>query len=440
MHRLTIRSRRAAAVAAFAAVVAAGVTAPAAASFAAPHVASSVTLAASTTAKPHITSNPKSVVVASGKKATFKVKASGAGLTYRWYVNTHGSWKTISKATHASHSVTARTSLNGHLYRVVVKNSHGKTTSHAARLTVAVTPRVTSQPRSTAVVTGKKASLAVHATGNALHFQWYAEAPGKSYAKVAHATSARYTFTTSAAKNGYRYKVAVSNKAGRVVSSSAKLTVITKPKITKQPVEGQQVPSGTRVTLAVKASGIGLTYQWQYADDSADGDGSYRSIKGATHPTYSFKASTTTHDDYRVVISNKAGKVASDDSLVLVDSSASDPYGVDGFALLNSWIVGLDTEAQGGTTTVTGDNPSIVKTTFFAYPGTHAATGDLSFTLLVGGQAYKGTPVVTKYEGGDYDFAATATVPVSAATAKTGVWKVTDSSGAKPVTQYFKQR
>jgi len=444
MRQLVTGGRRAAAVLAFSAAVAVGVTAPAATASASPAVASSTTLAASTTAKPHLTSQPASVVVVSGHRATFKVKASGLGLTYRWYVSTDGkTWKKIAKATHAAHSVTAKASLNGHRYRVVVKNSRGSVTSKSARLTVAVKPRITAQPRSTSVATGNPATFVVRATGNALHYQWYVAAPGKTtYTKVASATKSTYRFTATAAKSGYRYRVLVTNKAGHLTSTAARLTVVTKPKITKQPIEGQQVATGTRVTLSVKASGIGLHYQWQYADDSLDGDFEYHSIKGATRSSYTFTATTKTHEDYRVVVSNIAGRVGSDDSIVVVDSSLQDPYGPDGLALLTRWAVALDTDLKGGPTVVTGDNPTKVTSTFFGLPmDLHAKTGDLTFSLVVGGTSYPATvtaePLAT---AGVYDFVATTTVPVPAATARAGVWKVTDTSGSAPVSQYLTQR
>jgi len=441
MHRLMPRGRRAAAVASFVAVATAGVVVPSGASSAAPQLASSTTLAAATSLAPHITSQPASAVVASGQRATFKVRASGLGLTYRWYVSTDGThWTKIANATHASYSFVAKPAYNGHRYRVVVHNSHGTVTAHAARLTVAVTPHITSQPRSTTVATGKPASFSVRATGNALAYQWYVAAPGAtSYTKVAGATASTYRLTATAAKNGYRYRVLVRNKAGHVGSNAARLTVVTKPKITKQPIEGQQVDSGTRVTLSVKASGIGLHYQWQYVDDSLDGDFEYHSIKGATGSSYTFTATTKTHDDYRVVVSNIAGRVGSDDSIVLVNSSAQDPYGPDGMALLNSWLLALDTTAKGGVTVVTGDNPTTVATTFEAYPASHADVNDLTFALVVGGQTYPATVTPKVFAGGDYSFVAKTTVPLTAAAARAGVWQVTDSSGTKPVTQYFTQ-
>jgi len=443
MRQLFVSGRRAAAVVAFGAVVAAGVTATGAAASAAPHLASAVTLAASTTAGPHITSSPTSVVVAAGHTTTFRVKASGAGLTYRWYVSTDGtSWKKIAKATHASHTVTARASLNGHRYRVVVKNAHGSATSKSARLTVAVTPHITRQPRSAAVVTGKKVTFSVGATGNALSYQWYGAAPGKAFAKVSGATRSAYSFTTTAAKNGYRYKVLVHNKAGHVTSAAVKLTVITKPRITKQPAEDVDVASGTTVTLSVQATGIGLTYQWQYAVETED-DFVYRSIKGATSPTFSFKATTKSYQELRVVVSNKAGKVASDDSFITVESSLADPYGPDAGGFFTSWAMGLDTDVAGGPTTVTGDDASATVTSRFVgfAVDLHAdENSDLTAALVVGGVEYPATvtPKELQYDG-FYQFTLVASPTVSAAAAAKGIWKITDSSGTKPVTQYFTQ-
>ncbi|GMA25133.1 hypothetical protein GCM10025864_28920 [Luteimicrobium album] len=445
MRQLFVGGRRAAAAAAFAAVVAAGVTAPGATALAAPHAASSVTLAASTTARPHVTSSPKSVVVVTGHKATFRVKTSGVGLTYRWYVSTNGkTWKKIAKATHTSYTVKAKASVDGHRYRVVVRNAHGSVTSKSAKLTVALKPHVTRQPHAATVVSGKKATFSVRATGNALGYQWYGAAPGKSYAKVSGATKATYAFTTSAAKNGYRYKVSVRNKAGHVTSASAKLTVITKPKITKQPVEELDVASGATVKLRVQASGIGLTYQWQYADLTDDGDDVvYRSIKGATGSSFSFTAKTTSYDDLRVVVSNKAGKVASDDSYITVGSSPTDPYGPDNGGFLTSWAVGLDTDAVGGATTVVGDDTSAKVTSRFlglALDPHADETLDLAAWLVVEGVAYPATvtPKALQYDG-FYQFTLVASPTVSKADAAKGIWKITDSSGAKPVTQYFTQ-
>jgi hypothetical protein len=314
-------------------------------------------------------------------------------------------------------------------------------TSAAAKLTVAVTPKVTSQPRSASVVSGAKATFTVRGTGNALRYQWYAAAPGKSFVKVAGATKSSYVLTTSASKTGYRYKAALTNPAGRAVSSAATLTVITKPKITSQPKDFQEVTSGTTVKLAVKATGIGLTYQWQYADDSADGDGEYHSIKGATSSTYSFKATTHTHDDLRVVVANKAGKVGSDDAIVLVDSTLTDPYDGESAAFLNNWMLGLNTESSSTPTVVTGDNPTTVATSFLGYAiGATAETTDLTFSLVLpDGTTYDAISKSKTFASGLWGFTATATgLPISAATAKTGVWQVVDSSG-HGATQYFAQ-
>ena len=88
--------------------------------------------------KPKIVVQPKSVTVKSGKTATFKVVAAGAGLKYQWYYskNSGRSWTKWSGKTSASVSVKTTKAKSGFLYRCVVKNSKGSVTSSKAKLTV----------------------------------------------------------------------------------------------------------------------------------------------------------------------------------------------------------------------------------------------------------------------------------------------------------------
>ncbi len=88
--------------------------------------------------KPKITTQPKAVSVKAGKTATFKLKASGGGLSYQWYYQKPGSskWVKVSKATKATYSFKAAKNKNGYKYRCVVKNAAGKVTSKAVKLTV----------------------------------------------------------------------------------------------------------------------------------------------------------------------------------------------------------------------------------------------------------------------------------------------------------------
>ena len=92
------------------------------------------------TVRPGITTQPKSVSVTAGKKASFTVVASGTGLTYQWQYKKPGSstWTNVSaNGTSATYSLTTAARHNGYVYRCKVTNSGGGYVySSSAKLTV----------------------------------------------------------------------------------------------------------------------------------------------------------------------------------------------------------------------------------------------------------------------------------------------------------------
>ena len=165
-----------------------------------------------------------------GNKATFKVVAEGYDLTYQWQYHKAGSttWTNVSSnGTSASLSLTTAARHDGYVYRCKVTNKAGTVISGEAKLTVISVPTITTQPKAVSVTAGKKATFKVVATGNALSYQWQYKKPGSStWTNVSsNGTSATYSLTTAAKHNGYAYRCVVSNKAGKVNSSTAKLTV-----------------------------------------------------------------------------------------------------------------------------------------------------------------------------------------------------------------------
>ena len=98
-----------------------------------------VTLTVKTTA-PSITSQPQSTTAAVGTRATFKVVATGGGLSYQWQyrTSTSGAW-TDSRGTNynkATFTPSVGSSMNGYQYRCRVSNSMGTVYSNPATLTV----------------------------------------------------------------------------------------------------------------------------------------------------------------------------------------------------------------------------------------------------------------------------------------------------------------
>ena len=178
--------------------------------------------------KPVITTQPSNKTVNEGKKATFKVTATGAA-SYQWYYlkPDSTSWTKVSNnGTSATYTLTTAARHNGYKYKCAVTNAAGTVYSSVVTLTVKPLPVITTQPKSVTVTEGKTATFKVVATG-ATSYQWWYLKPGSStWTKVSNnGTSATYKLTTAARHNGYKYKCVVKNAAGSVTSSVVTLTV-----------------------------------------------------------------------------------------------------------------------------------------------------------------------------------------------------------------------
>ncbi len=172
---------------------------------------------------PAITTQPTSLSIDVGDRATFTVTATGSGtLSYQWYKDSVA----ISGATGAAYSITAAATTDAGTYDCVVSNTIGSATSSTATLTVTVvnvgtTPTITTQPVSLAVNLGASATFSVAATGTAtLSYQWY-----KDGTAINGATSSSYTVAAVAAGDAGVYYVSVTNSVGSVTSASAALTI-----------------------------------------------------------------------------------------------------------------------------------------------------------------------------------------------------------------------
>ncbi|MDP9339571.1 MAG: malectin domain-containing carbohydrate-binding protein, partial [Acidobacteriota bacterium] len=116
-------------------------------------------------------------------------------------------------------------------------------------------PAITTQPASTTVAAGQKATFSVTAAGSTpLTYQWQ-----RGGSAISGATASTYsTAATSSADNGAQFRVVVSNSKGSVTSNTATLTVTstsaTAPQISTQPAS-QQTTAGESATFTVAASG-----------------------------------------------------------------------------------------------------------------------------------------------------------------------------------------
>jgi hypothetical protein len=170
-------------------------------------------------------------------------------------------------------------------------------------------PAITGQPSAAAITEGGTATLNVTATGSLLTFQWFRDG-----AAIPNAT--RPELTTQL---GGEYYAVVGNGAGTVTSTRVTVTVVpatVAPAITTQPLS-TTVTSGDTATFTVQATGTDLRYQWQLVSPP----NTVNDIAGAASGTYT----TGTAGTYRVVISNAAGTVASQDATLTVTARVIAP-------------------------------------------------------------------------------------------------------------------
>ena len=275
--------------------------------------------------KPVITTQPASVTSAAGKTVTFKVAATGASLKYQWQysANNGGNWhdSTMTGYNTASMQVPVTAARNGYLYRCVVSNNAGSTNSSSAKLTVISKPVITTQPASVTSAAGKTVTFKVAATGASLKYQWQFSVNNGGYWKNSTMTgynTSSMQVPVTAARNGYLYRCVVSNAAGSVNSSSAKLTVSgVKPSITVQPASITST-AGKTVTFKVVAAGSNLKYQWQF---SVNNGGSWKDSTMTGYNTSSMQVPVTAARNgylYRCIVSNSYGSTNSSSAKLTV--------------------------------------------------------------------------------------------------------------------------
>jgi glucose/arabinose dehydrogenase len=116
-------------------------------------------------------------------------------------------------------------------------------------------PSITSHPANRTVSAGQSASFSVAASGTApLRYQWQ-----RNGANIASATSATYTFQTTAADNGATFRAVVSNDFGSATSNAATLTVLTNRAPTgsvSSPAAGTRYRGGQTFTFTGTGSDV----------------------------------------------------------------------------------------------------------------------------------------------------------------------------------------
>ena len=339
-----------------------------------------------------ITSQPKDAAADAGSTVSFTVTASGTGLTYQWQVSTNGgsTWANTRATGNNTSKITAtvKEAMNGYKYRCIVKNGSGKTvTSSAAALTVNGAVNITSQPKDVEAKIGSTVNFAVTASGTGLTYQWQVSTNGGSTwantRAIGNSTS-KITATVKEAMNGYKYRCIVKNSSGKTVTSSAATLTVSDAtntlNITSQPKD-ITADIGSAVSFEVKASGTGLTYQWQV---STNGGSTWANTRATGNNTSKITATVKEAMNgykYRCVVKNSSGKTVISSAAALTVNGAvnitSQPKNVtakvgskvsfavtaSGTGLTYQWQVSTNGGSTWANTRATGNNTSKITAT-----------------------------------------------------------------------------
>ena len=212
-----------------------------------------------------IVQQPESQTVAPGNSLTISVKAEGSGLKYQWYFKKKGqtSFSVWNGRTHQSETVTPNDTWNGiQLYCKVTDSTGNSVNSSTATITIGSGITITTQPKSQSIVAGKSLTLTVKATGTSLQYQWYYKKKGQTSFSVWNGrTHQSETVSPNNSWDGIQLYCKITDGSGNSVNSAT--VTISVLSITTQP-KSQTVTLGNSVTLSVKATGSGLTYQWYF--------------------------------------------------------------------------------------------------------------------------------------------------------------------------------
>ena len=213
-----------------------------------------------------ITNQPVGATVANGATATVSVSATGSGLKYQWYYRpASGGAFLKSSQTTATYSTTMTAARNGYQLYCVITDQYGKTvTTNTVTIKMQASLTITNQPVGVTVANGATATVSVSATGSGLKYQWYYRpASGGAFLKSSQ-TTATYSTTMTAARNGYQLYCVITDQNGNTVTTNTvTIKMQTAVKITKQPTS-VSVSNGATAKVSVSATGDGLKYQWYY--------------------------------------------------------------------------------------------------------------------------------------------------------------------------------
>ena len=259
-----------------------------------------------------ITAQPQSVTAPNGATAKVTVKATGDGLTYKWYYKSKGqtSFSLTTAFKSNTYSVQMNSSRAGRQIYCVITDKYGNSvTTNTVTLNMGTALAITTQPQSVSVASGATAKVTVQAVGEGLTYKWYYKNKGAStFTLTKTFTGNTYTLEMNTSRSGRQIYCVITDKFGNSVKTDV-VTLTMKVKINTQPTS-VTVASGKTASVTVKATGEGLTYKWYYKNA---GDTAFTYTKSFTTATYSVQmnASRAGRQVYCVVTDKYGNSVQS---------------------------------------------------------------------------------------------------------------------------------
>ncbi len=250
-----------------------------------------------------------------------------ASLKYQWKAN--GS--SIAGATSRTYTIPSR--LHGDKLTVTVTGSKAGYTTKSVTSAASVVskpferasaPTISGTVRVGQTLTANRGTWSP--TPSVVTYQWRANGT-----PIAGATSRTYRLTSK--EHGKKISVEIVGRKYAYLPakrlSSATATVkwpvgISTPDVTTQPTRYVQTTVGRTVTLNASATGGSLRYQWQRWTPAT---GTWANMSGQTSSTLRFTASPAHElNQFRVVVSNIAGKDTSNRTYLWVQSTLASPF------------------------------------------------------------------------------------------------------------------
>jgi surface protein len=174
--------------------------------------------------------------------------------------------------------------------------------------------QIITQPQNASAAAGKTVTLTVAASGAGLSYQWqYNSGSGWKNSGASGNKTASLTLYGKTTYNGWQFRCVITDANGKTTTSGTAVFRV-RTAITAQPAD-VEAASGTAAKFTVKATGIGLSYQWQYNSGSGWKNSN---AAGATTGTLTVSAKTSYNGwQYRCIITDANGAKTNSDAAAL---------------------------------------------------------------------------------------------------------------------------